>query len=124
MEQGDSGVVAQADTEDVAVDIDWSSANAAPVEVASHFAVQLGTATGAPDHPRPDGVYLVVGHVAPPVAIGTPEAIRKQLEKLNNQMPVTVHGRYFMTRERLAELIQLLTATADNFDRTIAQAGG
>jgi hypothetical protein len=98
------------------VEIDWSAAQTTPVLLANQFVVQVGT-TSSVDRPAPDGVYLIVGQAAPPVILpGSTESVTRQLARLDNRLPVTVHGRYFLTRQRLDELIAVLTETAEKYD--------
>src|SRR5215217_3243794 len=55
--QQDKSDVTPVEDAAVAIDVDWSPASAVSVQLASHFAVQLGPSTRSLDHPRPDGVY-------------------------------------------------------------------
>lgn len=100
---------------EVVVEADWAGAGSVPVLVANQFVGQLGAVTSG-DRPIPDGVYLIVGHGAPPVVVGSPDSVRRQVEALGNRLPVTVHARFFLTRERLGELIQVLSETAQKYD--------
>ncbi len=116
MERSDLGTVE--------IEIDWSAAQTTPVLLANQFVVQVG-ATSSIERPVPDGVYLLVGEAAPPVILpGSPDSVRRQLERLGNRLPVAVHGRYFLTRERLGELITVLTETADKYDEAVARGRG
>ncbi len=105
----------------VAIEADWSVAQTTPVLLANQFVVQLGVETSSLKHPVPDGVYLIVGEVAPPVLVGSPERQREQAERLQGRIPIQVHGRFFMTRERLGELITLLEETRMRFDAAVAR---
>ena len=48
---------------------------------------------------------------------GGKRQVREQLSGIGS-MAVQVHGKFFLTRERLTELIDLLAKTAEQFDQT------
>jgi hypothetical protein len=103
------------------VEVDWSAAQTTPIQLANQFVVQVGT-TSSIDRPVPDGVYLIVAEAAPPVILpGSAESVTRQLDRLNHRLPVAVHGRYFLTRERLGELITVLTETAQKYDEAASR---
>ena len=82
--------------------------------LANQFAVALGMTSGA----EPDGIYLSVGHAEPP------HVSEEQLAELGTgtlrlSTQVEVHGRYFLTRGRLGELIGLLERAALTYDEVI-----
>ena len=67
-------------------------------------------------------LVLIVAAAAPPVIIpGSRESVTRQLDRLDRRLPVAVHGRYFLTRERLSELITVLTETAQKYDEAAAR---
>jgi hypothetical protein len=102
------------------LEFDWSEAAEAPAQVATQFLVQIGM----PADGMPDGVHMVVGYANPPVIVGKDEESRQaQADRYNGRLPVTVHGRYFMTRARLEELRATLDEVAKRYDE-LTQAGG
>jgi len=54
-----------------------------------------------------DGWFLTVGQAAPPLAIGSPEQQREQLERVG-YVPVKVVAKLVVTRKRLEELRDLI----------------
>ena len=102
--------------ESVTIEADWSAAQTTPVQLANQFVGQLGAETASLDHPVPDGVYLIVGQASPPVLVGSEAMQREQVERLGGRLPIAVHGRYFITRARLDDLIRVLTETAHKYD--------
>lgn len=97
----------------VALEPDWSTARDVPVSVANVFVAQLA---GVSRSGRPDGIYLVSGHAAPPLLLGSPESIRKALAALDGRLPVDVVSQVFLTRDRVQELVELLQDTIKKFD--------
>jgi hypothetical protein len=92
---------------------DWSDADSVSTQPANQFAVTIG---GRSEHGTPDGIYLTVGHITPPVLIGDPEAQMAQIKELGGKRKVAVYGHYLMTRERLDELISVLQMVAKRYD--------
>lgn len=62
-----------------------------------------------------DEFMLTVGHVAPPLLVGTPVEQARQATQLPF-VPVNVLGRYSITRQRLVELIDALQSNLEKFD--------
>jgi hypothetical protein len=94
--------------------LDWGEAYDAPRAHVNQFLGQVGVplADGTPD-----GVWLVLGSVSPPIVVGAdPEARQRQIDALKGTARVTVHGRFQMSRARLDELIGVLQETAANYD--------
>ena len=83
-----------------------------PVLRSNQCAVQL---VAGPDG-KPDEAVLVMGNVTPPLLSGSPEEYGAMLS-LTGALTVKTLGRYSMSRGRLGELIQYLTAQADAWDR-------
>jgi hypothetical protein len=101
---------------EVALAVDWSDATDLPVLPANQFLVQLGV----PVEGKPDGVYLIVGHAAPPVIVGPDlESQRMQVEKLGGRLKVEAHARYHFSRERLGELLKVLNALTAQYDGAV-----
>ena len=62
--------------------------------------------------PQPDGVYLTVGQIQPPLLLGTQEEVRKQALELS-YVPVKVVAKLVMTEKRARELRDVLLASAE-----------
>jgi hypothetical protein len=102
------------------VAVDWSAAAVSPTTHVNQFIAQIGPPISGVG---PDGVYLLMGSIPPPLVIGNdPETRQRSLDALKDGLKVTVHGRFQMSRERLEELIQVLHATADNYDAAVDYA--
>jgi len=108
------------DNDSVTVRLSWPGDTDVPALPANQFLVSVGLPdrTGAPD-----GIYLVVGHAAPPVLHGADD-LKHHLRTYG--ISVKVHGRYLLSRERLGELIDVLAIVAERYDKaqTQRQEGG
>ena len=110
-------VAEDAEDTELALEFDWSSASDLNAQVATQFLVQLGIPAGD----RPDGIFLVVGHADPPLIVGTNAASRQeQAARYGGKLPVTVHGRYYLSRLRLEELRRALNDLAKRYDDLLA----
>ncbi|MEU7952598.1 hypothetical protein AB0B62_15670 [Micromonospora chalcea] len=94
----------------------WDAADNIPVMAANQFAVTLGLPAASG---RPDGIYLLVGHLAPPTIVGAADEIRQYAEASGGKIAVSVHGRYLLSRDRLQELIDTLTSMAEQYDQAV-----
>lgn len=104
----------------VAVRVDWSHGEDVPAVYVNAFASQLGTPT---KNGNPDGVYLVLGHIVPPLIVGDQEEMQRGYRKVaETGIKVDVKGHFHISRERLGELIEALQTTADNFDKAAKPA--
>ena len=56
---------------------------------------------------QPDGVYLTIGQIQPPMLLGTQEEVRKLVQELS-YVPVKVVAKLVMTEKRARELRDLL----------------
>jgi hypothetical protein len=100
--------------------VDWSDAAGTPVSFVNQFVAQLGPPTRSG---RPDGIYLLLGNVAPPLIVGDDdEARRPYIEAAIAGIKPEVHGQFYFSRERLDELIHSLHTIAENFDATVKNA--
>jgi hypothetical protein len=110
----------QQNPEVVSVPVRWNL-DGLPTLFANQLLATLGppTANGVPD-----GIYLVLGTVAPPLIVGdTPEARKAYVEAATrNGVTAEVHGRYFLSRGRLDEVITALEGIRDKYDEA-ASAG-
>lgn len=106
------------DPQAVAVPLRWNLTGV-PTLLANQFLATIGPPTA---NGTPDGVYVVLGSAAPPIIIGEdPEAQRPYIEAaVRDGVTVDVHGRFYITRERLGELIQGLESVRDKFDIAVS----
>lgn len=112
-----SGVSAPEEPTTIQVPVHWPGLADLPTLYVNQFAATLGPPTVAG---MPDGVYVLLGNVAPPVVLGTSAAAREaSLREAQDGINVKIHGRYYLTRERLGELIDSLTTIADAYDKVI-----
>lgn len=93
--------------------LDWSAAKDVDVEVVNQLVVQLAGPAGG----RPDGLYLILGDAPPPLVVSDDEESRRtELAAYDGRLPVAVHGRYFVSRARLGEFIDVLQRVAKLYD--------
>ncbi|MCT2282201.1 hypothetical protein M3G91_31835 [Micromonospora chalcea] len=104
---------------DASLRVTWDSAGSLPVVAANQFAVTLGLPSTSG---RPDGIYLLVGHLAPPTIVGSAQEVREFAATSGGKINVAVHGRYLITRDRLQELLDTLTSMAERYDQAVAEA--
>jgi len=99
----------------VEVPVDWSEVADVPTAYVNQFVVQLGPPTRGG---LPDGIYLLLGSVAPPLILGDNQAIRDaSIRRAQDGVKPEVHGRFYFTKERLDELISSLQTIADAYDK-------
>jgi hypothetical protein len=104
----------------VPVRLDWSATEACPAQHVNQVLVQVGPPSGSG---IPDGVYVAVGSVCPPVIPADPEKRAARVAELTaSALKVAVYGRVIMSREVLDDLIRLLKMTADQYDAAVALA--
>jgi hypothetical protein len=96
-----------------AIVVTWPDSQPSTV-LANQFGVALGMTSGS----EPDGFYLSVGHAEPP-HVGEAELANIGTGTLQLSTQVDVHGRYFLTRGRLGELISLLERAALTYDEVL-----
>jgi len=109
---------------EIAVKLDWSDIAAMEARHVNQALAQLGPPT--PDG-VPDGIYVGLGAVLPPMFPGAEQADdesrRRTLESLQaDPVKVAAHGRFHMSRGLVEALIQILTATAAQYDAAVEQA--
>ena len=102
----------------VMVDLDWSEAE----EGASQHVNQVLAQLGPPSLKGvPDGIYLALGSISPPVIPPDDERREARVAELaDGVLKVVVHGRYHIGRETLRDIIDVLQQTAEQYDSTIA----
>lgn len=104
----------------VSVRLDWSATEACPAQHVNQVLVQVGPPS---ESGVPDGVYVAVGSISPPVIPADPEGRAARVAELTaGAVKVAVYGRVTMSREVLDDLIRLLKLTADQYDAAVAQA--
>lgn len=79
----------------------WQLDPASAVSAANQFMVQSGSESDSEGNPK--NFYIRVGHVNPPALAAPPEPGQRL------ELPVGVLGNYFVTREELSKLRDLLT---------------
>jgi hypothetical protein len=94
----------------------WRGIDDVPVRFVNQFLVSTGLSSA---DGTPDGVYLALGHTAPPILLGTRDEMRAQLASHEGRLDVTVHGRYVVPRARLEELIEILRTALEKYDRAV-----
>lgn len=105
----------------VTVSVDWKEIEELEPRHINQMMGQLGNP--GPDG-IPDGLYLGLGVVTPPVlqATSPEEALKLAASLQGTSVTVTPHGRFHMSRAVLGTLIKTLQATADQYDNAVAQA--
>lgn len=105
--------------ERLTVRINWAGAEAVPVQHANQALGQLGT----PVKGIPDGLYLVLGSVEPPI-IPDEESRALIIDGLMaNGAQVKVQGRFHLSRETAGEIIRILQDVTAQYDAAARLAG-
>ena len=65
---------------------------------------------------------LTVGQLQPPPLLGSPEEKMEQLKTMT-YVPVKVVARFGMTRQRLAQLVEVLQTNLQNYDEKEGRKG-
>ncbi len=106
--------------EQVSVRLDWSAAEACPVQHVNQVLAQVGSPS---ESGVPDGIYVAVGSVSPPVIPADPEERAERVAALGaSALKVAVYGRVNMSREVLGDLMRILKVTADQYDAAVTRA--
>jgi hypothetical protein len=106
----------------VVVKLDWSDATAGDAQHVNQVLGQVGPPSGTG---VPDGIYVSLGSVAPPIIPIEEEERRRAIEALLSfPVRVSVHGRIHMSREVLDDVIRVLQATAAQYDAAVEAADG
>ena len=104
----------------VSVRLDWSAAEACPAQHVNQVLVQLGPPS---ESGVPDGIYVAVGGICPPVIPADPEGRAARVAELTaSVLKVAVYGRISMSRDVLDDLLRLLKLTAGQYDAAVALA--
>jgi hypothetical protein len=97
--------------------VSWASAESLPLMFANAFVSQLGSQAGTAG--PPDAIYLTIGQLAPPLLVGTPEEVAQQAARFNGTVEVRPVARIVLSRERAAELGELLQTVIKQYDDTL-----
>lgn len=95
------------------VQLEWPADSTREAAVVTHAAVLWDGEDSL------QGVYLLLGHLAPPVWT-TPEEAERNLTASGGRLPVDLRGAFFMTRTRAKELWMALgqhLEKAENLER-------
>jgi hypothetical protein len=104
----------------VSLRLDWSAAEACPARHVNQVLAQLGPPS---ERGVPDGIYVAVGSICPPVIPADPEGRAARVAELTaGVVKVAVYGRVSMSRDVLDDLLRLLKLTADQYDAAVALA--
>lgn len=107
--------------EQVSVSLDWSAAEARPAQHVNQVLAQVGPPSSSG---VPDGIYVAVGSVSPPVIPADPGGRAERVAALGaSVLKVAVYARVSMSREVLDDLMRVLKVTADQYDAAVAVAG-
>jgi len=99
---------------------DVRAADACPAQHVNQVLVQVGPPS---ESGVPDGIYVAVGSISPPVIPADPEGRAARVAELTaSVVKVAVYGRVTMSRDVLDDLMRLLKLTADQYDAAVALA--
>ena len=84
-----------ADEDGIVVPVEWVGVHEASMEPANQFAMSPNPLSGE--------VILVIGHLAPPLLIGSPEERREQAQAIET-VKIRALARYSMTRKVAQQL--------------------
>ena len=94
------------EVENLAVPIVYIGSDEVPTHYANNFIVQH----------QQNEFFLTIGTLTPPILVGSPDEVREQAKQIS-YVPVRVQARIAMTRDRVAELIKVLTDNLATFDK-------
>lgn len=98
----------------VAVPTVWVGEAETPVVLGNQFSIA---------HQGSDEFILTVGQVVTPLLTGSEDDKLEQVKSLS-YVPIQVVGRFTFSRDRLAELIGVLTVNLKRYDETIKELEG
>jgi hypothetical protein len=106
----------------IAITLDWSAATDIEPRHVNQVLAQLGNPG---QDGVPDGIYLALGSVAPPIIQGNDDETRQRaVEALGDSIGVSVQGRYHMSRGSVDVVIKILQTVADQYDAVVRRAEG
>jgi hypothetical protein len=118
--EGDSEQVPEIET----IRLDWSGITTVPAQHVNQVIGQLGPPTNG----IPDGIYLALGSVEPPIVTDAESRARVVEELRAAGAKVDVRGRFHLTRQLADEVIRILQETEAQYDAAVhaakASSGG
>lgn len=114
--------VSVASAQQVLVRLDWSEVEETPAQHVNQVLAQVGPPSSKG---VPDGIYVALGSVSPPVI--PPGGDRREprvAQSANSVLKVSVRARVQVSREALRDIIQVLQTTADQYDDSVRLAAG
>jgi hypothetical protein len=104
----------------VGVRVDWSDIDACPTQHVNQVIVQLGNAQAG----IPDGIYIGLGNIPPPLVLAADEKERVEIitALAARAAKVSAHGRFHMSRGVLTAVIKALQTAADQYDEYVQRA--
>ena len=93
------------DPEEISLPLVYVDVDESPVVVANQFVIQH----------EGEQFILTVGQLQPPIILGTSEEKIEQARRLSH-VPIRIVGRFGLTRDRLAELIEALQSNLRTYD--------
>ncbi len=106
--------------EQVPMRLDWSEAENSPTSHINQVLAQIGPPSSSS---VPDGLYLAMGSVAPPIILGDEDQrIARIAELTGSILKVAVHARVHVSREVLGDIIRVLQQAAEQYDAALALA--
>lgn len=100
--------------------LDWSEVESSPASHINQLLAQIGPPSS---NGVPDGLYLAMGSVAPPIILGDEDQRTARITELTGSiLKVAVHARVHVSREVLGDMIRVLEKTAEQYDAALAQA--
>jgi hypothetical protein len=106
--------------EQVPMRLDWSDAESSPASHINQVLAQIGPPSS---NGVPDGLYLAMGSVAPPIILGDDDQRTERIAELTGGiLKVAVHARVHISREVLGDTIRVLQQAAEQYDSALALA--
>jgi hypothetical protein len=105
----------QAAPERIGFRLDWTDAYTVPALHANQALGQLGT----PVKGIPDGIYLVLGSVEPPVIADEQDRDHAIEELTASGLKVKAQGRFHLSRETALEVIRILQAVTTQYEAAV-----
>lgn len=102
--------------------VDWSGASRVPLEAVNGFVMSVLGPVG----PRqvPEGLGLVIAELPGPVLTGSDEENIALVSSPGFKLEANVLGRYFLSRERAGELLEVLKTSIGQYDALMQQSQG
>jgi hypothetical protein len=97
----------------IQVPVIWEGADDLPVLAANQFVVQIDSPDGAAEN-----LILTVGHIAPPVLLGSAEEQRAAAADIK-AVSVRPLARFSLSRSRATALIRVLNEVVGRFDEKV-----